>query len=356
MALRLPLPLVLVHGRPEWVQRVQCFQIQPVWRADRPQKGRYREFYQCDVDMVGSRSQLCELELVQIVDEVYRKLGIRVSLKINNRKVLTGLAEICGCPDKVVDITVAIDKIDKIGLEAVGEELRAKGLDEAAIAKLVPVLNLKGSNAEKLAAMRELMAGSEDGMKGLDELEELFGYIEASGVKTTTELDLSLARGLSYYTGAIFEVKALDWQIGSIGGGGRYDNLTGIFGLPGLSGVGISFGADRIYDVMKGLGLFPSGLGNVPTLLFANMGAKETEYILPLAAALRDRDEIVEIYPDAAKLKKQFEYADRRSIPFLSITGESEMASGTVNIKNLVTGKQRSLPKDGITEILQFLK
>ena len=218
------------------------------------------------------------------------------------------------------------------------------------------MLTLKGSNAEKLAAMRELMAGSEDGMKGLDELEELFGYIEASGVKTMTELDLSLARGLSYYTGAIFEVKALDWQIGSIGGGGRYDNLTGIFGLPGLSGVGISFGADRIYDVMKGLGLFPSGLGNVPTLLFANMGPKETEYILPLAAALRDRDEIIEIYPDAAKLKKQFEYADRRSIPFLSITGESEMASGTVNIKNLVTGEQRSFPKDGIAEILEFLK
>lgn len=354
--LTVPFARYVVQHQNDIVFPFKRFQIQPVWRADRPQKGRYREFYQCDVDMVGSRSQLCELELVQIVDEVYRKLGIRVSLKINNRKVLTGLAEICGCPDKVVDITVAIDKIDKIGLEAVGEELREKGLDEAAIAKLVPVLNLKGSNAEKLAAMRKLMAGSEDGMKGLDELEELFGYIEASGVKTTTELDLSLARGLSYYTGAIFEVKALDWQIGSIGGGGRYDNLTGIFGLPGLSGVGISFGADRIYDVMKGLGLFPSGLGNVPTLLFANMGAKETEYILPLAAALRDRDEIVEIYPDAAKLKKQFEYADRRSIPFLSITGESEMASGTVNIKNLVTGEQRSFPKDGITEILQFLK
>ena len=354
--LTVPFARYVVQHQNEITLPFKRFQIQPVWRADRPQKGRYREFYQCDVDMVGSRSQLCELELVQIVDEVYRSLGIRVSLRINNRKVLTGLAEICGHPDKVTDITVAIDKIDKIGLDAVREELLGKGLDAAAVDRLVPVLTLSGSNAEKLAAMRSLMASSEEGMKGLDELEELFGYIAAAGIRTETVLDLSLARGLSYYTGAIFEVKALDWQIGSIGGGGRYDNLTGIFGLPGLSGVGISFGADRIYDVMKGLGLFPAGLGNVPVLLFANMGSAETEYILPLAAALRSENVIVEIYPDAAKLRKQFEYADRRGIPFLSITGASEMEAGSVNIKNLASGEQRSFSRDDTAAILKFLK
>ena len=354
--LTVPFARYVVQHQNDIVFPFKRFQIQPVWRADRPQKGRYREFYQCDVDMVGSRSQLCELELVQIVDEVYRKLGIRVALKINNRKVLTGLAEICGFPDKVTDITVAIDKMDKIGLDAVKEELRGRGLDEAGIEKLVPVLTLGGGNAEKLAAMRTLLASSEEGMKGLDELEELFGYISAAGIRTETELDLSLARGLSYYTGAIFEVKALDWQIGSIGGGGRYDNLTGIFGLPGLSGVGISFGADRIYDVMKGLNLFPSGLGNVPTLLFANMGSAETAYILPVAADLRRKELIVEIYPDAAKLKKQFDYADRRGIPFLSINGSAEIEAGTVNIKNLASGEQRSFPKDDTDAILAFLK
>lgn len=354
--LTVPFARYVVQHQNEIVFPFKRYQIQPVWRADRPQKGRYREFYQCDVDMVGSRSQLCELELVQIVDEVFRKLGIRVVLKVNNRKVLGGLAEICGCPDKVVDITVAIDKIDKIGLDAVKEELLGKGLDAAAVDKLVPVLTLEGSNAGKLAAMRELMASSEEGMKGLDELEELFGYVTAADVATEVELDLSLARGLSYYTGAIFEVKALDWQIGSIGGGGRYDNLTGIFGLPGLSGVGVSFGADRIYDVMKGLDLFPGGLGNVPVLLFANMGTAETEYILPVAAALRAEGLIVEIYPDAAKLKKQFEYADRRSIPFLSITGASEVEAGSVNIKNLASGEQRSFSRGDTASMLAFLK
>lgn len=353
--LTVPFARYVVQHQNEITLPFKRFQIQPVWRADKPQKGRYREFYQCDVDMVGSRSQLCELELVQIVDEVYRRLGIRVSLRINNRKVLSGLAEISGFPDKVVDITVAIDKIDKIGLEAVKEELLSKGLDEAAVAKLVPVLTLSGSNGEKLAAMKELMASSEEGMKGLAELEELFGYISAAGIGTETVLDLSLARGLSYYTGAIFEVKALDWQIGSIGGGGRYDNLTGIFGLPGLSGVGISFGADRIYDVMKGLNLFPDGLTNVPVLLFANMGTTEVEYLLPLAAALRDRDLIVEIYPDSSKLKKQFEYADRRGIPYISINGSSEAESGTVNIKNLASGEQRNFSRGDIEGIAGFL-
>ncbi len=331
------------------------FQIQPVWRADRPQKGRYREFYQCDVDAIGSRSQLCELELVQIVDEVFRRLDVRVMLKINNRKVLSGLAEICGAPDKVVDITVAIDKLDKIGLDAVKEEMMEKGLTPEAVAVLEPVLTLQGSFAEKLAVMRGLMASSGTGMKGLDELEELFGYVDAAGIKTPVEMDLSLARGLNYYTGAIFEVKALDWQIGSISGGGRYDNLTGIFGLPDMSGVGISFGADRIYDVLKGLGKFPEGLRSSTNLLFANMGATETAYVLPVAARLRAEGLSVEVYPDSVKLKKQFDYADAKSIPFLSITGGNEMENGCINIKNLVSGEQKSFCKDDISAIVEFL-
>ena len=332
------------------------FQIQPVWRADRPQKGRYREFYQCDVDAIGSRSQLCELELVQIVDKVFEKLGVNVLIKINNRKVLAGLAEICGFPDKVVDITVAIDKLDKIGLDAVKEEMIAKGLTPEAVTVLEPVLTLSGTNAEKIASMRAIMSTSPEGLKGLDELEELFGYIEAAGIRTATEIDLSLARGLNYYTGAIFEVKALDWQIGSICGGGRYDNLTGIFGLPDMSGVGVSFGADRIYDVLKGLDKFPKDLASATTLLFANMGDQELRYILPVAAALRSESIAVEIYPDASKLKKQFDYADRKSIPFLSITGADEMAGGVVSIKNLSTGDQQTFSKDDLTAIMTFLQ
>ncbi len=331
------------------------FQIQPVWRADRPQKGRYREFYQCDVDAIGSRSQLCELELVQIVDKVFEKLDVRVLVKINNRKVLTGLAEICGFPDKVVDITVAIDKLDKIGLDAVKDEMREKGLTDAAIAVLEPVLTLSGTNAEKLARMRSIMGASETGLKGLDELEELFGFIAAAGIATPVEIDLSLARGLNYYTGAIFEVKALDWQIGSICGGGRYDNLTGIFGLPDMSGVGVSFGADRIYDVLAGLDKFPQDLSSATRLLLANMGADEVRYLLPLAAALRAQGVSVELYPDAAKLKKQFDYAERKAIPFLSITGASEMEQGVVNLKNLSSGEQKSFAKDDIEGILAFL-
>lgn len=330
------------------------FQIQPVWRADRPQKGRYREFYQCDVDAIGSKSQLCELELVQIVEDVFRKLDIRVLLKINNRKVLTGLAEVCGHPDKVVDITVAIDKLDKIGLEAVKEELRAKGLDDNAIATLEPVLHLSGTTEEKLKAMRGIMSGSPAGLKGLDELEELFGYIREAGISIPVEMDLSLARGLNYYTGAIFEVKALDFQIGSICGGGRYDNLTGIFGLPDMSGVGISFGADRIYDVLKGLGGFPENLKSSTRLLFANMG-DGLAYLSPVAAGLRRTGIPVEIYPDAAKLKRQFDYADRKNIPFISITGSSEMEAASVNIKNLASGEQRSFSKDDIPGMAAFL-
>ena len=353
--LTVPFARYVVQHRDELSFPFKRFQIQPVWRADRPQKGRYREFYQCDVDAIGSKSQLCELELVQIVDKVFEKLDVRVLLKINNRKVLTGLSEICGFPDKVVDITVAIDKLDKTGLDAVKEELLGKGLTQAAVDMLEPVLTLSGTTAEKIAVMRSMMGSSETGLKGLDELEELFGYIDAAGIKTPVELDLSLARGLNYYTGAIFEVKALDWQIGSICGGGRYDNLTGIFGLPDMSGVGISFGADRIYDVLCGLDKFPEGLRSSTTVLFANMGEEEVRYILPVASALRAEGVAAEIYPDPAKLKKQFDYADRKFIPFLSINGGSEAEAAVVNIKNLSSGEQRSFPKDDIRAMKEFL-
>ena len=338
------------------------FQIQPVWRADRPQKGRYREFYQCDVDVIGSRSQVNELELVQMVDAVFGKLNVRVGIHINNRKVLTGFAEIAGAPDKVVDITVAIDKLDKIGLDKVKEEMADKGLEAAGIAVIEQILSLQGSFDGKLAAMKALFQGgsasgmvSETGLKGLEELEELFGLIAATGVQAPVELDLSLARGLNYYTGAIFEVKALDWEIGSICGGGRYDNLTGIFGLPDLSGVGISFGADRIYDVLTGLDLFPAALESSTQLLFAVMGADELRYVLPLAKTLREAGVAVEVYPEATKLKKQFDYADRKSIPFISINGSNEIEAKTVNIKNLSTGDQQSFPVADLQGILAFL-
>ena len=360
--LTVPFARYVVQHQNELSFPFKRFQIQPVWRADRPQKGRYREFYQCDVDVIGSRSQINELELVQIVDKVFSLLDVRVLVKINNRKVLTGFAEICGFPDKVVDITVAIDKLDKIGLDAVEDEMREKGLTDSAIAVIEQILKLSGTTAEKIASMRSLMNGgsasglvSEAGLKGLDELEELFGLIDAAGIVSPVEIDLSLARGLNYYTGAIFEVKALDFAIGSICGGGRYDNLTGIFGLPDMSGVGISFGADRIYDVLKGLDKFPAGLKSSTTLLFANMGPSETRYILPLAKALREEGIAVEVYPDSSKLKKQFDYADRKSIPFLSITGANEMEAGQVNVKNLVTGEQKSFSVSDIRGILEFL-
>ena len=360
--LTVPFARFVVQHQNELSFPFKRFQIQPVWRADRPQKGRYREFYQCDVDVIGSRSQLNELELVQIVDRVFGLLDIRVLLKVNNRKVLTGFAEIAGCPDKVVDITVAIDKLDKIGFDAVLDEMRSKGLGDESIAVIGSILKLSGSTSEKVSAMRSLMNGgsasglvSQTGQTGLDELEELFGLIDAAGVKVPVEVDLSLARGLNYYTGAIFEVKALDWEIGSICGGGRYDNLTGIFGLPDMSGVGISFGADRIYDVLKGLGKFPEGLGAASTLLFANMGADELRYILPVASALRAGGVSVELYPESAKLKKQFDYADRKGIPFISITGADEAAAGTVQIKNLASGEQKSFGKDDLKGIREFI-
>ena len=332
------------------------YQIQPVWRADRPQKGRYREFYQCDVDAIGSDSLLYELELVQIVERVFKKLDVRVCMKINNRKILTGLAQVCGFPDKVVDITVAIDKLDKIGLEAVEAELLERGLTPAAIDVLRPVLTLQGTFEEKLAVMRGLLSSSEEGLRGLDEMEELFGYITAAGVTMPCEMDLSLARGLNYYTGAIFEVKALDWQIGSICGGGRYDNLTGIFGLPGMSGVGVSFGADRIYDVLEGLGKFPAALSSGADLLFANMGREEVAYVLPIAAALRSEGVSVEIYPDSSKLRKQFDFCDRKGIRFISICGADELASGQVQIKNLSSGEQRSFASSDIEGMKYFLQ
>lgn len=333
-----------------------------MWRADRPQKGRYREFYQCDVDVIGSRSLLNELELVQIVDRVFTLFDVNVCIKINNRKVLTGMAEICGFPDKVVDITVAIDKIDKIGLEAVEAEMKDKGLTDEAVAVIRPVLEMSGSSADKLALMRKLMNGesvsgivSETGLLGLDELEELFGLVGAAGIRHDVEIDLSLARGLNYYTGAIFEVKAKDFAIGSICGGGRYDNLTGIFGLPDMSGVGISFGADRIYDVLKGLDKFPAEVTSSTRILFANMGHDEIRYLVPVVKSLREAGVSCEIYPDAAKLKKQFDYADKKHIPFISIVGESEAAAGTVNIKNLSSGEQKSFGKDDIASILDFI-
>ena len=354
--LTVPFARFVVQHQGELSFPFKRFQIQPVWRADRPQKGRYREFYQCDVDAIGSRSQMCELELVQIVEHVFSLLGVRVCMHINNRKLLTGLAEICGCPDKVVDITVAIDKLEKVGLEAVEAELASKGLSAEALGKLRPVLQLSGSFEEKISVMRGLMAGSPAGMLGLDELEELFGYIRAAGVQMPCELDLSRARGLKYYTGAIFEVKALDWQIGSICGGGRYDNLTGIFGLPDMSGVGVSFGADRIYDVLVGLEKFPAGLASGADLLFANMGRSEAAYVLPVAAALRAAGLSVEIYPDSSKLKKQFDYCDRKGIPFISICGADEAASGTVQIKNLSTGEQRSFGGGDVAEMVAFVK
>ena len=360
--LTVPFARYVVQHQNEITFPFKRFQIQPVWRADRPQKGRYREFYQCDVDVIGSQSQINELELVQIADEVFRKLDINVCIKINNRKVLQGLAEIIGHPDKLVDITVAIDKIDKIGLQAVKEELSERGIDSDGIAILEPILQMQGTNREKLAAIRTVLAGSsttsgsstasEVGLKGVDELEELFNYIESASIKQKVEIDLSLARGLNYYTGAIFEVKALDFQIGSICGGGRYDNLTGIFGLPNISGVGISFGADRIYDVLKGLDKFPKDAIEGTKLLFSNMGSAETAYALPIAAQLRSQGISCEIYPDNTKLKKQFDYATKKGIRYFAIIGEDEIKAGEVTLKDLTTGTQQRVPKEELNSLL----
>ena len=350
--LTVPFARYVVQHHSELAFPFKRYQIQPVWRADRPQKGRYREFYQCDVDVVGSDSLLNELELVQIADEVFGRLGINVCIKLNNRKVLFGLCEVMGHPDKMVDITVAIDKIDKIGLDAVKEELKERGIDESAIMILEPVLLMQGGAEEKLEAIGGVLASSKTGMRGVAELKELFSLIRSAGIRTGVEIDLSLARGLNYYTGAIFEVKALDFEIGSICGGGRYDNLTGIFGLAGLSGVGISFGADRIYDVLSGLGKFPDDAIEGSRALFANMGREEVKALLPLAASLRSAGINCEIYADSVKLKKQFDYAAKKGIPYMIIVGESEVASHTANVKNLSTGEQNTLNQ---SELVDFL-
>ena len=338
--LTVPFARFVVQHQNEITFPFRRYQVQPVWRADRPQKGRYREFYQCDVDVVGSDSLLNELELVQITDDVFGALGINVLIKINNRKVLSGIAEVIGHPDKLVDITIAIDKIDKIGIDSVKQELLDKGIDSAAIAKLEPILKLSGTTSEKLEAMKPILAQSATGTKGLQELEELFGLIDLAGVSQETELDLSLVRGLNYYTGAIFEVKAKETQIGSICGGGRYDDLTGIFGMPGVSGVGISFGADRIYDVLLALDKFPAEARSGTKVLFANLGSAEERFIIPLLKSLRANNITAEIYTEGVKLKKQFDYATKRGIPFIAIIGEEEMHNNCVNVKNLSTGEQ----------------
>ncbi len=352
--LTVPFARFVVQHQNELTFPFKRYQIQPVWRADRPQKGRYREFYQCDVDVVGSDSLLHEAELVQMVDEVYRRLNIRVRLLMNNRKILAGIAETIGHPDRLTDITVAIDKMDKIGLENVNAELREKGISAEAVEKLQPILNLEGTNAEKLEKLRHVLQASETGLKGIEELEKVFGYLDGVGVETEVRLDLTLARGLSYYTGAIFEVKALDVQIGSITGGGRYDDLTGIFGLKNMSGVGISFGADRIFDVMQQLDLFPKQDNTATTrLLFVNFGEQEERYCLPLLKKLRAAGINTEIYPEAAKMKKQMGYADKKGIPFVAIVGENEMQRATVSLKDMASGEQTELRPEELIEKLR---
>lgn len=338
--LTVPFARYVVMHRDEITFPFKRFQIQPVWRADRPQKGRYREFYQCDADVVGSNSLLNEVELVQMIDTVFNRFGIRVSIKVNNRKILTGIAEIIGEADKIVDITVAIDKLDKIGLDNVNAELASKGISEEAIAKLQPIIQLKGTNAEKLATLKQVLAGSETGLKGVEESEFILHAVEGLHVKSEVELDLTLARGLNYYTGAIFEVKALDVQIGSISGGGRYDNLTGVFGMDGMSGVGISFGADRIYDVLNQLDLYPKEAVNGTQLLFVNFGEAGAAYVLPVLMQAREAGIRAEIYPDSAKMKKQMGYANSKNIPFVALVGETEMNEGKVTLKNMTTGEQ----------------
>ena len=338
--LTVPFARYVVQHREELQLPFKRYQIQPVWRADRPQKGRYREFYQCDADVVGSDSLLNEVELMQIVDTVFTKFGVRVCVKINNRKILTGIAEVIGEAEKIVDITVAIDKLDKIGLEKVNEELRNDGISEEAIEKLQPIISLSGSNEEKLEVISQVLAGSETGLKGVEEIRFILDTLKAVGLNNEIELDLTLARGLNYYTGAIFEVKALDTPMGSITGGGRYDNLTGIFGLPGLSGVGISFGADRIYDVLNALDLYPKEAVNSTQVLFINFGETETAYCLPIVGKLRQAGIRSEIFPDKAKMKKQMSYANAKNIPFVVLAGENEMAAGKVTLKNMESGEQ----------------
>lgn len=351
--LTVPFARYVVMHRDEIAFPFKRFQIQPVWRADRPQKGRYREFYQCDADVVGSNSLLNEVELVQMINTVFRKFGIRVSIKINNRKILSGIAEIIGEADKIVDITVAIDKLDKIGLDNVNAELASKGIPQEAIDKLQPIILLSGTNEEKLETLKTVLAASETGLKGVEESEFILKTIAGLGIQSDVELDLTLARGLNYYTGAIFEVKALDVQIGSISGGGRYDNLTGVFGMEGVSGVGISFGADRIYDVLNQLDLYPKDAVDGTQLLFVNFGEAEAAYVLPVLAKVRAAGIRAEIYPDSAKMKKQMGYANNKAIPFVAIVGENEMNEGKLTLKNMTTGEQSLVTPDELIDAIK---
>ena len=350
--LTVPFARYVVMHREELQLPFKRYQIQPVWRADRPQKGRYREFYQCDADVVGSDSLLNEVELMQIVDEVFSRFGIRVQIKINNRKILSGIAEVIGAADKIVDITVAIDKLDKIGIDNVNQELRDDGLAEEQIEKLQPIIMLSGSNDEKLATIADVLKDSETGLKGVEELRFILNTLKTVGLRNELQLDLTLARGLNYYTGAIFEVKALDVQIGSITGGGRYDNLTGIFGMPGLSGVGISFGADRIYDVLNQLDLYPKDSVSATQVLFINFGEKETVYCLPIINKVRANGIRAEIFPEAAKMKKQMSYANAKQIPFVALAGENEISECKLTLKNMETGEQQMLTPEEVIEAI----
>ena len=351
--LTVPFARYVVQHRDEIQLPFKRYQIQPVWRAARPQKGRYREFYQCDADVVGSDSLLNEVELMQIVDTVFTRFGVRVAIKINNRKILTGIAETIGESDKIVDITVAIDKLDKIGIDAVNEELRRDGISDEAIEKLQPIIALTGTNDEKLATIAQVLAQSEVGMKGVEETRFILDTLKTCGLHNQIDLDLTLARGLNYYTGAIFEVKALDYAIGSITGGGRYDNLTGIFGLPGISGVGISFGADRIYDVLGGLDLYPKEAEQGTQLLFINFGATETAYCLPVLRRCREAGIRTEIYPDSVKMKKQMAYANAKQVSFVVLAGEEEIAQGKLTLKNMATGEQTLVTPEELVETVK---
>ncbi len=351
--LTVPFARYVVMHRDELQLPFKRYQIQPVWRADRPQKGRYREFYQCDADIVGSDSLINEIELMQMEDAVFTSFGIRVQIKINNRKILTGIAEVIGAADKIVDITVAIDKLDKIGLEKVNEELASNGISAEAIEKLQPIITLSGSNEDKLKVIEQVLANSEIGMKGVEETRFIFNALDALKLNNEVQFDITLARGLNYYTGAIFEVKALDTPMGSISGGGRYDNLTGIFGMPGLSGVGISFGADRIYDVLNALNLYPEDTIETTRVMFVNFGEKETACCMQLASALRRNGIAVEIYPDNTKMKKQMAYANAKNIPFVAMVGENEMATSQVSLKNMVTGEQQTVAFDELESLIK---
>lgn len=351
--LTVPFARYVVMHRAEMQFPFKRYQIQPVWRADRPQKGRYREFYQCDADVVGSDSLINEVELVAMIDEVFKRLGVNIVIKINNRKILSGIAEVIGAPDKIIDITVAIDKIDKIGIDNVNEELKEKGLSIEAVSSLQPLLTLKGSNEEKINVLQSLLGSSETGVKGIEELKFVLDRVAGLGLESTVELDVSLARGLNYYTGTILEVKACDVEIGSITGGGRYDNLTGVFGMPGTSGVGISFGADRIYDVLNSLDLYPANTLSSTRVLFINFGERESQASLQCVSRLRREGIPAEIFPDSAKMKKQMNYANDKHVPYVAMVGESELLNNTIALKNMETGEQKELTLEEVIEILK---